>query len=161
MTVNNKNNLIKIYRRNLPHFHPKAAIFFVNYRLHFTLPSKMRSAISGKKLALNKKVREKKLSVTNKDKLLFDYYDALLVKDTEVPQWLSNEKAALTVIDSLLYFHKKSYELICTTVMPNHVHTLIRTSENEFEENPGLQKIMARHKKFTAININKILGSKG
>lgn len=151
----------RYYRRNLPHFHPKNAIFFLTYRIDLSLPKEALRKINQKRRELKAKVDDHRLSSTNKDKLLFDYFDRLLAAQTESQQWLVNADAAQTVIDSLLYFHHKRYDLICTLVMPNHVHTLLRVAENEFEESLTLEEIVSTHKKYTATQINKILNRKG
>lgn len=152
---------IRYYRRNLPHFHPKTAIFFLTYRLHFSLPNHILKQIAERRRILNRKVIAKELTPLDKDKLLFNYFDALLDQENISPAWLANYKAAQIVIESLLHFHKINYELICTVVMPNHVHTLLRTAENEFEKEMELLAILTRHKKYTARQINKLLNRKG
>ncbi len=161
MSNRHGNNPVKYYRRNLPHIHPASAIFFLTYRLYFSLPRQVLHQFAQKRESLEKRIKDNRIPVSRKEKLLFDYFVKLLANQDRSPQWLANKKAARIVIDSLLYFHGKSYELICTVVMPNHVHTLLRISETEFEENIGLEKIIARHKKYTALKINKLLGRSG
>lgn len=156
----NKNSIL-YYRRNLPHFHPQNAIFFLTYRLHFSLPKNIILEMAERRRILNQKVKEKKLTLSAKDKLIFDYFDTLLAMENNVPKWLENDKAAQIVIKSLLHFHKINYELICTLVMPNHVHTVLRIAENEFVKDMELLEILTRHKKYSATQINKLLNRKG
>lgn len=144
------------YRRRLPHVHPKNGIFFITYRLHFSLPKVIIESLRRERLSVNKNI-----SISVIEKRLFAYYDKLLAEDYQSPLWLAKPWAAKIVIDSLLFNHNKKYELICVVVMPNHVHTLLRTSTKEFQDFYTIPEILANHKKYTVRLINKGLKRKG
>jgi REP element-mobilizing transposase RayT len=58
--------------------------------------------------------------------------------------------------DSLLHFDGERYKLVSWTVMPNHLHLLLKPlAGNE------LSQIMHSLKSYTANEANKILGRKG
>ncbi len=63
------------------------------------------------------------------------------------------------ILESVLYWHKKGYEVLSSVVMPDHVHILCKIGEDE--EIKDLTKIITSIKKFTARRINKRQGRKG
>ncbi len=146
------------YRRNLPHIQPKDGIFFVTYRLAFSLPKTALDSIKNKRYKL---LNHKDLSNYKRQSYMYDYYDKILDNIDNTPVWLENKAVADLVLGNLLYHHNKRYELICAQVMPNHSHIIIRPLRNEKNENYALQTIMKWHKNYTAIHANKILNRSG
>lgn len=69
---------------------------------------------------------------------------------------LRDDSIAQIVQDTLLFNHRKKYELICWCIMPNHVHTLIAPVEGM-----SLSEIMYDWKSYTTHAINKALNRKG
>lgn len=69
---------------------------------------------------------------------------------------LRDDSIAQIVQDTLLFNHRKKYELICWCIMPNHVHTLIAPVEGM-----SLSEIMYDWKSYTTHVINKALNRKG
>jgi REP element-mobilizing transposase RayT len=70
--------------------------------------------------------------------------------------YLRKREIAELVQDSLLYFDGDRYKLISWTVMPNHLHLLLKPlAGNE------LSQIMHSLKSYTANESNKIFGRKG
>jgi putative transposase len=94
----------KMYRRNLPHWHPPGAAVFVTWRLAGTLPS------------FNKCVD---------DGHAFAERDLWLDRTIEGPQWLRRFEVAQCVVTNLLDGAGSRYELHAFVVMPNHVHLLL------------------------------------
>jgi REP element-mobilizing transposase RayT len=146
------------YRRNLPHIQPEGAILFITYRLAFNFSHEIKMKMLQKVNEINKK---SKTNVKVKDKLYFKYYDEVLTKINNYPDWLNNQEVAKIIIDNLLYHHKDRYELICVLIMPNHVHTILRPLHQKNGIYFSLQSIMKYHKSYTAIKVNRVLKRKG
>ncbi|MDP2303970.1 MAG: hypothetical protein Q8N03_16280 [Ignavibacteria bacterium] len=116
------------YHRNLPHYQPPGYTFFVTYRLNGSLPIETIKRL--------KEEREQQLKViagyTNKTKRLEEYkkyqsayfgkFDKLLDGSDYGPIWLKENSVAQIVKDAMHFYDEKSYDLICYTIMYNHVH---------------------------------------
>ena len=70
--------------------------------------------------------------------------------------WLKNNKVAKMIQETLLYFDKERYSLLAWSIMPNHVHVVVRP-ESEYE----LSEILHSWRSFTAKEANKLLNRKG
>jgi len=134
----------KIYRRNLPHWHPEGAAIFLTWRLFDSLPAirlgqhgaaRMPHESPGKRFAL---------------------LDAALDKSQEGPRWLKNPDIAQCVIEAIqdgaaaLNF----YELHAYVVMPNHIHLLITPKVAVSRITNGLKGVTARQ-------ANRLLNRRG
>ena len=76
------------------------------------------------------------------------------------PFHLKDPRVAKLVIDSWLYLQKEGkIHLYAVCVMGNHVHVILREGDESTSVN--LSKIVNRHKSFTAIKANKLLGLTG
>ncbi|NNE98722.1 MAG: transposase [Pyrinomonadaceae bacterium] len=131
-------------RGYLPHFDGGEIVQFVTFRLGDSLPKKViemwqteleQDQIS--EIEYHRKV----------DKYLDGSYGAC---------WLKDQSIAELVEDTLKFFHDEKYRLIAYVIMPNHVHILIRPSEDQ-----GLASIMHSIKSYTSKEVNKILDRKG
>ncbi|HEY1055218.1 MAG TPA: transposase [Emticicia sp.] len=58
--------------------------------------------------------------------------------------------------DSFLYFHSKRYEMICFTIMSNHVHLLFWLNEDR-----ALYGVMHSLKRYIANKANQLLDREG
>lgn len=116
------------YRRNLPHWQPSESFFFITYRLAGSLPATkiadLKEAYLKLRLHPNNISQEKQEAVQQQYFLQFDH---ALDTNLNEPYWLSNNRIAQIVLDSLLFNHKKRYVLWCACIMPNHVHLLLQT----------------------------------
>ncbi len=101
------------------------------------------------------------VSDLNKNKELSDkYFSAMedeMDKNHNEPHWLKNEKVAGVIMDSLFFRNNIQYKLFSSSIMSNHVHIVISPLPNS----PSLNVILQNHKKFTAIQCNKILERNG
>jgi len=154
------------YKRNLPHYQPKEGIFFITYRLAFSLPKVILNELENRKNEINDKLKrltekDKRIQETKYNKILFDIEDSFLDKYAEGPQWLKNPEIANLIIESLLFNHQKLYDLFCSLVMANHVHTILKPRNKEDDTPYSLAEIMRNHKGFTAHQANRILNRKG
>ena len=73
---------------------------------------------------------------------------------------LTRKDIAPLIIDSLFFFHEERYLLFDYTIMPNHVHVLIKPLRAEDGWVP-LPRITHSIKSWTANEINAILGRRG
>lgn len=78
-------------------------------------------------------------------------------KNLNEPHWLKNDAIADIVIKSLFFNDNTHYTLFAACIMSNHVHILIRLLPNA----PSLNLILQNHKKFTAVQSNKLLHRSG
>ncbi len=94
----------KMYRRNLPHWHPPGAAVFVTWRLSGTLPAFKKCTDDGHAFAQR---------------------DLQLDRATEGPRWLRRPEIAQCVVTNLVERASSRYELHAFVVIPNHVHLLL------------------------------------
>ena len=164
------------YRQRLPHIQPIGASFFVNFRLYGSIPY----AHLGKlKEEYQKKIIEAKClkDLKAKNSLLFDIrkrylfqIDQLLHKIVNGPMVLSQKEILDKTKEVLHRFDGEFYDLICYSIMSNHVHILIDTSiqikeDQYFDEITDkfttLDQIMKRVKAPIARFANTILNTSG
>lgn len=163
------------YRRNLPHYQPPDAQYFVTFRLTDSLPIEVvgrlkREQLEAERPLLNiKGDEERKAQLYHARKRYFGKFDHLLDGDAHGPHWLSDERIAGIVADAIHFRDEKEYELHAYTVMPNHVHmvfTVERFAESLTDERDSVSPyvvtdIIGSLKKHTALESNKILHRKG
>jgi len=164
------------YRQRLPHIQPIGASFFVTFRLYGSIPY----AHLGKlKEEYQKKIMEAKClkDLKAKNSLLFDIrkrylfqIDQLLHKIVNGPIVLSQKEILDKTKEVLHRFDGEFYDLICYSIMSNHVHILIDTSiqikeDQYFDEITDkfttLDQIMKRVKAPIARFANTILNTSG
>ena len=164
------------YRQRLPHIQPIGASFFVTFRLYGSIPY----AHLGKlKEEYQKKIMEAKClkDLKAKNSLLFDIrkrylfqIDQLLHKIVNGPMVLSQKEILDKTKEVLHRFDGEFYDLICYSIMSNHVHILIDTSiqikeDQYFDEITDkfttLDQIMKRVKAPIARFANTILNTSG
>jgi REP element-mobilizing transposase RayT len=164
--------------RNLPHFYRPNSTYFITYRLKGSIPIKVLKEL--KEMEEFKKDYKSKAEKYLRDKKFFAEYDNLLDNNLKI-QHLKNYKIAEIVKTTLHYPDKKYYNLICYTIMPNHVHLVFHLLENIGINNSQsgltvlqksndvaqtimserLSKIMKSIKGISAREANKLLNSKG
>jgi putative transposase len=170
------------YKRNLPHYQPLGYAFFVTYRLNGSLPVQIIKRL--------KQERESELKViegfTDKTKrfeqyrkyqsVYFGKFDKLLDGFDHGPTWLKEDKVAQIVKDAIHFYDKMTYDLICYTIMYNHVHQVFipivgrdlsrPENQNVLDMNVKLQfpivtDILRLIKGATARECNKLLNRAG
>jgi len=70
-------------------------------------------------------------------------------------------KAKGIVVESILHADGNKFKLAVATVMPDHVHLLMRPLEKEKSLSFSLQEILQQIKSFSAHEINKLMKRKG
>jgi putative transposase len=146
------------YNRKLPHWQPAEETFFITYRLAGSLPIAVINKLK-ENYSYQKKLPENQ-SPQNKEGLRQEYFETFeneLENNLNEPHWLKKDEIAVIVMDSLLFNNNKQYILWCACLMSNHVHILLSTLPNSHLLNVLLQN----HKKFTAVQSNKILNRSG
>ena len=130
------------YRRDLPHFHPNDAPYFITFRLADSLPQSI--------------LQERKQRVLKEqDPMSFSELDRHLDQG-HGPLWLREPPIADIVKEALHYRDGKDYLLHAYTIMPNHVHMEITLGNNL-----NLFEVLQSLKRHTARQCNKILNRTG
>ena len=166
------------YKRNLPHYQPDNAIYFITFRLAFSLPKSVILSLKEeydhfiKSTKLIKNISERNNLLYKKRKQYFGKFDKLLDGSNSGVLWLKNNDVAKIVYDSIMFRDKKEYDLHCFCIMPNHVHMVFEIGD----ENVGriadstprngvsgyrVTKILQDMKKYAAKESNKILNRSG
>jgi len=166
------------YKRNLPHYQPDDAIFFVTFRLANSLPRSVvedlikENEILERRIEMMKDKKEKLVLLKDYKKRYFAKFDQLLDSNISGSMWLKENNIAEIIKDSIHHRDKKVYRLFSYCIMPNHVHMLCGTGKvflekeqvdksNSSDEVYGLTRILQDLKKYTAKESNKILNRKG
>jgi putative transposase len=152
------------YRKDLPHFQPSDdTVFFVTTRLDGSLPKETidrLNEIRDNQIALieasNSSYQEKKLQIDNAHKRFFGKYDDLLDNLTIGNNWLKIPAIAEIICNSLHFFDNQRYELICFTVLSNHIHVVF-----EVKKEYALYGIMQSLKSYSARKANELLDRSG
>lgn len=118
------------YRRNLPHLQPRGAVIFVTFRLTGTLPRALveRHRLEQKWLShlaeTNPTYHE--LVAEQFERQWFAKFEAVLDRATIGPTWLKDKRIASVLEESLHFRHDSVYRLDAFSIMPNHVHLLMK-----------------------------------
>jgi putative transposase len=146
------------YNRNLPHWQPMAATFFVTTRLHGSIPMHIVKELKEQKAALLKAANNDKEEEYKARKRYFALYDDALDTNPNAPYYLAEKEVAEIVTEALHYRAGKEFDLYAYCIMSNHIHFLIRTYDTNIAY---LWKIMQKMKKYTGKEANRILGRTG
>ncbi len=150
------------YGRNLPHWQPENAVLFMTVRLYGSLPRRKIEELKERKEAEERLLRAKGLSeealkkaLTKCYNLYFGKFDKLLDRSTTGPHWLKENHIAKIWSDALFHFDGDRYQVICSTIMSNHVHFIF------YKLDRGLSLIMKSIKNFSGRIANKALDREG
>ena len=174
------------YRRNLPHYQPPNATFFVTFRLAGSLPIEVIIKLQEEYAAIEKRLRtitdpeEKTKEIRHHHKRYFEKFDEFLDKHYHGPTWMRDERIAELIATAIQYRNGKEYDLISYCIMPNHVHLVISFVENVEQtsvcskqndrtevqstapyQNYELASVLRKLKGSTAREANKILRRSG
>jgi len=155
----------EFYKRKLPHFQNKGALFFITYNV--------KNAVNNGDVEKIKQVFQERVEKILRDnenyterldeeyRRYFGKFDNLLHKSKE-NYFLKNNECAKTVAESLHFWDGKRIELYSYCVMSNHVHAVLKVFEEDEKGNElFLQDIMESVKKYSAKKCNMILGRTG
>jgi REP element-mobilizing transposase RayT len=144
----------------LPHYQPPGAVFFITFRLTGTIPYEVVRQLQ------SEYQQDIMTAVADSDKIerrkiYFQKYEKWLDTATHGPAYLGDPKIADIISECLQYWDGKRYQLFAYTVMPNHVHWVLKPLEKSSSEPFSLAQIMHTVKSYTANQANKILGRTG
>ena len=120
------------YKRNLPHFIPEGYVFFITSRLVGSLPKsvieklKKEKQINEKHIGEIENLKVRKERYYEQQKLYFSKFDNALDNYSRGPYWLKNKSVAEIIKEAFHYRDKKVYDLFAYTIMPNHIHFVIK-----------------------------------
>jgi hypothetical protein len=110
------------YHRNLPHWQPVDAEYFVTFRLAGSLPKEAVQRLNSEQ----KTLENSDLHTTIIQRRIFAKFEKLLDGSSTGPVWLKNKPIANIVCDALHYRDQNEYNLYAYCVMPNHVHLVFK-----------------------------------
>ncbi|MBM3181086.1 MAG: hypothetical protein FJZ86_12115 [Chloroflexi bacterium] len=139
-TAEGNAELIPLYRRNLPHWQPEGAMFFITFRLANSLPIHIIQELEAERERQKKIIRAKysgaqqHAELYKLDKKHFGQFDAWLDRCVEEsPRWLADEKVAQIVADEIHWLDGERYSLVAYCLMSNHGHLVIDTAERNIK----------------------------
>ncbi len=151
------------YRRRLPHYQPCGATYFVTTRIAGSLPNHVVAQLKEEQEFLKNRIRDARNSKERQRvtaelaQRYFGKFDEYVDSLRFGPRWLSDEGIAGTVAEALHFRNGKEYELLCYTIMPNHIHAVFSVQRNDI----SLYRILQSLKRHTARKANMILGREG
>ncbi len=164
------------FRRNLPHWQPASAVFFITYRLAGTLPGSVLNELRKEHQRLRTLQRDPVYSEAEwnlrMEKKMFAIQDKYLDRDNTI-EWLSEPRISRIVRENLYHHAGTKYSLWAYVIMPNHVHVVLQPDETHtgrFKEDNGkkaqyekgsLAAILHSLRSYTALEANKALGRTG
>ena len=140
----------------LPHWEIEGGVYFVTFRLADSLPRYIVRSLKAQRKDVIKTIKKSDktpTSVENKsiNKLFSRKFDRYLDSGRGACH-LKNPEIAEMVANALCHFDGNRYFLFAWSVMPNHVHVVVRP-----ESGYNLSDILHSWKSFTAKRANKIL----
>jgi REP element-mobilizing transposase RayT len=136
------------FRRNLPHFHPDDAIYFVTFRLAHT--------ISGIELQRIQPLYPGARATNEDHAKYFQEYDFVLDAARHGPKYLAQPEVLAIVKSSLDFAAEQWLDMIAYAVMPNQVHFVAKLKGDR-----TLPQVMQSIKGFSAREANKLLQRTG
>ena len=177
------------YKRNLPHWQPDEAEFFVTFRLAGSLPKEAVAHLKNEKNRLLSAGRREicssgslpeqlglvKGESAGSDRLsdlhaeirqaIFKKYEQLLDLNEVGPTWLKKVPVADIIKEAIHHRDQKEYDLYAYCIMPNHVHMvfkLIKQKDSSGNDSQYLlTSILKSLKWYTALKSNQILKRTG
>jgi putative transposase len=140
------------HKRKLPHLHPSSGTFFITYRLVNSLPMEIINNLKEEYRNENDTV----IISPGKDSY-FVAVDEYLDKCIPAKKHLLIPRIAQINKQAIHHFDNKYYQLICYCIMSNHIHLVIKLTEDA----PDISQIMHSIKRYTAKESNMILGKQG
>jgi len=145
----------------MPHYQPENGVLFITFRLNNSLPADFIAKLNEYKLEISSKTKQGSYYQNVIRKRVFDFYDTLLTEYRKDTDYLTNPGVAEIIMNTLQKFDKDLYDLFCFTIMPNHVHILLRLKEREEGEYHQLSFIVKKIKSITTHDINLLLKKTG
>ncbi len=157
----------EFYRRHLPHWQPRDAVYFVTFRLKNSLPIEVIKSLKEErertKAVLEEfPASEREMQNYLEERRYFGKWDSYLDKAEFGPRWLAQPEIANIVKEAMHYRDGKVFDLHAFCIMSNHVHVIFEIIEADCQSaQPDLSKVMQSLKRHTARQANLILGRQG
>ena len=141
----------------LPHWQQDGAVYFITFRLADAVPIRLRTQWENER-DMWLRIHPEPWSV----EVEFEYHQRFSV---QVERWLDaghgacllrRRECAQIVAETLRHFEGERLVLISAIIMPNHVHALF-VQNSEWP----LEKLIQSWKRFTAREINNLVGRSG
>ncbi len=149
------------YWRRLPHMQPEDGYLFVTFRIANSLPKSFIDQLNSYQIELDRTITQGSNFKNVIQKKVFGFYDELLAKSITTTTNLSENPIAEIINNQLKIMNNDYIQLICYTIMPNHVHVLFQPLQDENHMQHTLSDIMHLLKMRTAKEINIHLEKSG
>ena len=157
------------YRHILPHFQLPGQTYFVTWNLHEAIPKKAFARYTSELEMLKTQIKfleQQKPDPSEIEKIKQEYYSVrrpyikayvdLLDSDRNPKIDLSKSENLEIIFGSLQFWEGQRLQNIAFTVMPNHVHWVVKLLDKDSSGNPVyLQDILQSVKRFSSNRINK------
>ncbi len=160
--------LTKNSSTHLPHWRIPGATYAVTFRLKDSLPESAQKDYQQQREILTERLHDlisQKESRSVLESLIAIRAEIAGLQETMLESALNQchgachlkrPEIAKVMLDALKHFNGDRYELFAWSVMPNHVHAMLRP-----ENGHDLEKIIQSWKSFTAKKVNEMLGQSG
>ncbi|HNX01066.1 MAG TPA: transposase [Candidatus Cloacimonadota bacterium] len=135
----------KHYQGDLPHYQPKESTVFITFRLDVPCPAEYFHLLKIKKNEISNSIQhitkpqERNIMFQKK---LFAIQDSFFDKYEHSGNFLLNRTCAQLMATEIHHHNKVLYDLYAYTIMPNHIHLLIKPLHDETGQFYSLSKIM-------------------
>ena len=143
------------YQRNLPHRLPPGETIFVTFRLAGSLPLEVLGRLRQEWEELPETTDA--AGAYARQRRYFGKFDDLLDAATTGPVWLGNTAIAQLVQQALHWADVRKYQLVCYSIMSNHVHLVVSLPDDA----PLLARTLQALKGYTGHAANALLGRTG
>ncbi len=154
--MKSKPGVKEYYRRNLPHYQPPYATFFITACLTGSLSSEMVQRLKDEYELFKSDLKKGLVNAVNWKKY-YSNFDDFLDKAQQGNAWLNDDRVAAVVAEAIHYRDRSVYDLLAFTIMSNHVHIVFSVQRNDI----SLYRILQSLKRHTARKCNIILERRG
>ena len=163
------------YRLNLPHFQQPGQTYFVTWDQQSAVPPKAFARYTQELEMLKSQIRfleQQKSNSSEIEKIKQDYdsvkrlytkaYDDILDSDRNPKIDLSKTENLEIMFKALQFWEGQRLQNIAFTIMPNHVHWVVKLLDKDNKGNPVyLQDILQSVKRHSSNKINKVENRSG
>ncbi|RRA98565.1 transposase [Larkinella rosea] len=151
------------YYRNLPHFQPLEAAYFITMRLYGSMPKHLIELLKEEQEVVRNRLsasEDTESELYQHQKRYFARFDSFLDRPDNGPYWLSEPAIAEIVKEALHHRAGMEYGLIAFCLMSNHLHLVIHTYGNT-KADFFLYRLLQSFKSYTARRANQFLKREG
>ena len=152
-------NIQKRHGANLQHWRADDTSYSVTFRLAGSMPSLAMKGIADQRRDIMQTAAYVKRTLSKQE---LDQLEELHFKELNILHiergacFLKDERVAQIVADALRHFDGERYRLLAWSIMPNHVHVVVRPFSGY-----DVSDIMHSWKSFSANEANRILERRG